>query len=485
MFSPNLDEHEQLNGQEFFTILRLIVHAANGKELSQSLSFIQTTPSELEFAETSRMPATTLINESAIYERQTSMGLPSTLLKLFTIYHLSELPDASPIGQILSLSRQTFGLLGLLVDESPRPLTKTVGVGRNTSEGSRDYSGPVECERAFRQKAIFEWLLMILCGHPGIGKSMFLYILLTDRLSKNLPTIFETSDAIHLFNAEGVVRISKDAPLAVVETLVPSGTGAPVDAHPAFRAPTSFLTKVPSEQQLADFYTNFGPSARTAYHYATKPIDYESELAGLFEVKSPDMLIQELKCMNLQQMDRADRLSHRLFLAVPGGNNREEMTITIPTQRLAQCFYNYDLSHHSHTIRAYLKMAWPTFRAVPPAGYMFEFAAHELLVGGTKLTAYPMKGGETAINITYQPAQKINRNEFLPLDFPPREAMYLGYISRTITPESPQKYYQDSIQSEVILDLFVFDEAENVITVFEMGVGKTIDLNQTQVLEIL
>jgi len=83
--------------------------------------------------------------------------------------------------------------------------------------------------------------VFVCSGHPGIGKTAFLYILLAYRLRKRFITVFELPEVTVLFNGDGVFRVSEKALWEDLQGGIPYHSWILVDASIDFSKPHRYL----------------------------------------------------------------------------------------------------------------------------------------------------------------------------------------------------------------------------------------------------
>ncbi|KAG8891282.1 hypothetical protein FRB99_003729 [Tulasnella sp. 403] len=176
---------------------------------------------------------------------------------------------------------------------------------------------------------------VIVSGYPGIGKTLFLYYVLYQRLVDCKPTLFQAKPAVfYLFDKSGVRELPSI--FTGLWDIVSSGTWALVDSNTEVKRPASAILncrrvfiiavaspcndcmewckarnqhhictycmepwmleelavlpyqslppkEVPTEDQLRSFYHLYGPSAPDAYCFASQLDEYKETLVNIID----------------------------------------------------------------------------------------------------------------------------------------------------------------------------------------------------------
>ncbi|KAH8109905.1 hypothetical protein DFH11DRAFT_840452 [Phellopilus nigrolimitatus] len=232
---------------------------------------------------------------------------------------------------------------------------------------------------------------VVVLGHPGIGKSLFLHFILCLRMLAGQPTIFQSrAKNFYILNDEGVFRVDCPTQTSPYEfhQFLPRSTWYLIDssihlknipetafelgffivqaasprkdclewlkkcpnASMHFMKPWSLSeliagrmlqknSKMLTERQLEIFFVKYGPTARFAYAWAPLPLKYENELkSAIGSLRSLQRLENILQ--DFVQLDLNDDISHQILLVLPSAF-RDEFSITIPSKHV------YDLLRQS------------------------------------------------------------------------------------------------------------------------------------------
>ncbi|KAF5379246.1 hypothetical protein D9615_006049 [Tricholomella constricta] len=313
--------------------------------------------------------------------------------------------------------------------------------------GSRSDKSPIAFSNPFlNNKIVSMSIAVILLGHPGIGKSLWLIFVLVLRILAGCPTIFHfRSNTCYLFNAQGLYKINLadeefiDAQhhfRKVVSPqywcLVDSNHSVP-DVPPQLSQTRAFILQVASprfdrvdwvkkhgsttcryfmmnptlpelimgrtlqpletrcsEQALKLFYSRYAPSARMAYAYAEGIDQYEK----IITEEISNLTFESFgKMLSSAEALRVENVSYHILLVSPGKGDRSAQSITISTR------YVYDKLRgklHIHTLEEAARL-YQVFMCnqytKASAGYILD-DIHDVFCRGGEWQLTPMTKGK-------------------------------------------------------------------------------------------
>ncbi|KAG7099911.1 hypothetical protein E1B28_001709 [Marasmius oreades] len=281
----------------------------------------------------------------------------------------------------------------------------------------------------------------IVCGMPGIGKSVFLYYVLVERLLRNLPTCLQIEpDCFTYWCAEGVSEIqmnefkrplSKDVWFLVDSNqditrphrnILTSGARVLQVASPRkshlewtekrttftykwFMKPSPlpellmmrplwpFWRSALTDEQATTFVEEYGPSPRLIMSYAARPDEYCHDLQSTINLLTFDKLKQlfiEMKHSNMND----DSLSHCTFGVYPDAQ-RNRTTVDYLTRNifgLVKATFSTNWKLHARDMYRLFNAASGTRGA---AGHLVEDILHgDLPMGGYRQVTQLRKRGK-------------------------------------------------------------------------------------------
>ncbi|KAG7095721.1 hypothetical protein E1B28_006434 [Marasmius oreades] len=217
----------------------------------------------------------------------------------------------------------------------------------------------------------------IVCGMPGIGKTLFLYYVLVERLLRNLPTCLQTEPHRFIYwCAEGVSEIHldrfrwtlpKDVWFLVDSNqdiicphsdILASGARIIQAASPRrarlrwtekqsaytykwFMKPSPlrellmmrrYWPSPPTEKEVTTFVRDYGSSTRLIILYAARPDEYRLDLQSRIDRLTFDQL--EKRVFEIRGLDVADNsVAHWIFGIYPGVQ-RDRITVNYSTSEV-------------------------------------------------------------------------------------------------------------------------------------------------------
>ncbi|KAK7047386.1 hypothetical protein VNI00_006617 [Paramarasmius palmivorus] len=374
--------------------------------------------------------------------------------------------------------------------------------------------------------------VFIVTGSPGIGKTLWLYFVLVERLLRNLPTYFQTEpDVVSFWSENGVSQLAT----ASLSSKMSSNIWYLVDSNPKvidppwdvqlsesrivvaasrrkFRfkwleklgmsyykwimKPTSLPELVimnPYQkvqitmEQLYAFAELFGTCARQVYQHAADLETYREELAGNLKDMTFDDLGTLVEGSRQEQSDK-ESISHWIVGVYPGPT-RKEPYVAIYTSEILELVQHRFASEWDQRV-------WELFDALrqepytrAPAGRILENRLHETLAGGgtwegTEMTARPggRKNtyftdnvlGRRRVWLSLGPGAKISTSE------PPK-------VGRTVLPvyrfrsgelkgKLPTGYYRPFSQTHPTFDSFVLDVEQQTVVVIQSAMSMEHDV---------
>ncbi|KIM90408.1 hypothetical protein PILCRDRAFT_1716 [Piloderma croceum F 1598] len=361
-----------------------------------------------------------------------------------------------------------------------------------------------------------------LLGHPGIGKSLWLYIVLVLRILAGRPTIYHFGpDICYVFDADGLYEVNfgntglQSSGHWQFNNAISQQDWCLVDSNQTVVSVPPFLASLPiflvqsasprseriewskkynhvhitycmknwslselivgrtlqktnepcSEAELEIFYSRYASSARMAYAYAHLFLDvYDTKVRSEIAKLAFDTISIVLSTAG--SLGTAEGVSHHILLVSPQ-NNRREHLITIPTR------YIYKLLRdqlHITTLQE-AAMLYQIFvrnsYIKAPAGYILD-DVHDLFFdeeqGGTCKHAFQVPDGAL---VTTARRSLPETATFVPLT---RRRYFIG---QNIILENG--YYQPA-PGQATFDSFIYDEASLTATMLQITVATQHDV---------
>lgn len=290
----------------------------------------------------------------------------------------------------------------------------------------------------------------VLLGNPGIGKTVFLYVLLVLRLQARLPTIYQSRDShLYYFADNGVFLIHLIPGLIAInfKSQFSPSTWCLIDSNQSLDTVPVFIQdldlfivqassprthrfewtkkatspvrryfmkswtlsellvgrvlqrKVCSEAQIEFFSNRYGTSARLVYTNALHPIDYDATLQdnlASITYERLDTLVRQSSALDL-----SGPASHQIVLLSPG-SSRNAFESSFPTryiyEKLRDSLSNRKLEAVARLYDMYIRV--PNARA--NAGFMLEDAVNDVFFrGGEWSLVNMMKSNRTCPKYTH------------------------------------------------------------------------------------
>ncbi|KIL71128.1 hypothetical protein M378DRAFT_201760 [Amanita muscaria Koide BX008] len=358
-----------------------------------------------------------------------------------------DVPDSCTVLQLSDKDRAEYGLsvsdilirddyLKSLCDICHLSTQPVLPPQNNTVEGPIRFYNPF-----FDNEVQSKECAVTVLGHPGIGKSLWLIVVLVLRILAGYPTIYySSSNILYIFNADGLYRVDPtnlefkrarapfykaispqywclvdcnrdvvDVPFFlsrtrafIVQTASPRSER--IDWVKKYQSTsTRYFTKnwtLPeliigralqpperqcSEQHLEVFYSRYAPSARMAYAYADNMDDYEQIVDR--EIYRLTFEIGEILSGSAEAL-QVEHVSHHILLVNPQQSNRSDQLITIPSHYL----YNKIRDRlHIHTLEEAARL-YQIFVRNPytrSADYILD-DIHDLFCNGGEWRLVPM-----------------------------------------------------------------------------------------------
>ncbi|KAI0297393.1 hypothetical protein BC826DRAFT_165340 [Russula brevipes] len=237
---------------------------------------------------------------------------------------------------------------------------------------------------------------VIITGHPGIGKTMFLYYLLVLRLRNRQPTFFQYSPGfVILFDNRGVRVVSpvigdpdapneawalidsnihvksvpwifatSDCPNFIVVAASPRSERwkslfhnrsdtklwimEPFTLEELFQARVLQM-KQPREQDILTFFVTYGPSARDCFLSCSDLADYDQRIRNQIMKMSWDTLTAALS-RGISETSFDDG-SHKVILVAPQPEVHFSAQVTVVTKYVTQLLWNKDAIARRQNLR--------------------------------------------------------------------------------------------------------------------------------------
>ncbi|KAL6304698.1 hypothetical protein BKA93DRAFT_258929 [Sparassis latifolia] len=283
---------------------------------------------------------------------------------------------------------------------------------------------------------------IITVGHPGIGKTIFLFYVLTYRLRRGLSTFYQkNAHSVLYFHKSGVYRIPADQePYSVdwesddIWSLVDSnrtvkGPGELIGGKhsgwflieaasphrerwsgwPKYKGfvdlfymkPPSFAEivmirphqkeYVGTEQDLYQFYQTYGPSIRYAFQYASPSLisRYQTAVESTLEHLNYEGLLQDVRDATRLNMEEG---SHDIFIVEPSSDKRRKYVVSVVTDEVMKMVWEMYLRGEPQRIAEFATLfaGQPSSRST--IGWIIDTHVHPILLqAGTRLF-HPLKG---------------------------------------------------------------------------------------------
>ncbi|KAI0296171.1 hypothetical protein BC826DRAFT_245379 [Russula brevipes] len=359
---------------------------------------------------------------------------------------------------------------------------------------------------------------VVIAGHPGIGKTMFLYYLLALRLHNKQPTFFQyTPDFVILFNSLGVTLLP---PNVSADTSAPKGSWALVDSNTEVKSVPRIFTgsKCPyfvvvaafphrerwqslrhnrpntrvwymepftleeliqvrelseaklSERNIKVFFKMYGPSARECL--SCIGLDrYDMDIRRLLSRISWDTLTKAIASVLDVPFDEGP---HRIILVAPDPEDHFSPQVTIATKYINQLLWDQD----AKALWRNYRQLYRALRLLPDGTGLtgvafFEPSFHALCIRGKKnnFSLRPMSKGSGRVNYTFKTfAPQGSRLETLEL--PPRE-QFIFDQGNPISVLNDKGYYRPTVHNHPSYDSFIYDPQCRRVTVFQITEAKT------------
>ncbi|KAK0467017.1 uncharacterized protein EV420DRAFT_660246 [Desarmillaria tabescens] len=310
----------------------------------------------------------------------------------------------------------------------------------------------------------------VITGHPGIGKTLFIYYLLILRLLDGLPTALQIgyTNSFIFFDASGVYIIMHHLSTSSLQRYIPKGTWALVDdvvslpgeeenifslygspffvvhacsAQPRYfdyakkkRASSTYYMLpfswreiilcrqllrqpvVPTENTISRWYDDFGPSAQACYSQSQNPDSFLTHrieitsMVGQFDWDSTVACLQNYTTHYPSSKYLYESDSQQLFLLIP--HYRHPFTPAMVF--ISGYILNLFCAHHKYQFEQDRQTIFMLIYQHPHSrGYlshMFENEAKLLLQKCVPCKVYPMEAGHVgAENCTFEASEAIRR----------------------------------------------------------------------------
>ncbi|KAL6304700.1 hypothetical protein BKA93DRAFT_258880 [Sparassis latifolia] len=365
---------------------------------------------------------------------------------------------------------------------------------------------------------------MVVIGHPGIGKTIFLFYVLTYRLQRGLSTFYqESAHSVLYFHKSGVYSIpasqrphsvdwesddiwslfdsnrtvkepgeligGKHSGWFLIEAASPHRerwSGWPkykgfVDFF--YMKPPSFAEivmirphqkeYVGTEQDLYQFYQTYGPSIRYAFQYADPSLisAYQTDVAGTLEHLNYEGLLQDVLDANKLNMEKG---SHDIFLVEPSSDNRREYIVSVVTDEIMKMVWEMHLRGEPQRIAEFATLfaGRPSSRCI--AGWIVDTHVHPILLqAGTRLF-HPMQGLVECVNVHYAyPDTTAVRSPDIEVQIPDLRHLFFSMNDPT-TDFELNHFYQPKEKNNATFDALTVtqEEGQNYVTVYQVMLAK-------------
>jgi len=368
---------------------------------------------------------------------------------------------------------------------------------------------------------------VIITGHPGIGKTMFLYYLLVLRLRNRQPTFFHYSPGfVVLFDNRGVSVVSP----IVGDSAAPNDAWALIDsntkvksvpwifeksdspnfvvvaASPCSKRWRSLLhnrsdTKLwimepftlqellqarilqmrpPSEQDILAFFVSYGPSARDCFLSCSDLANYDQAIRNQIMTMPWDTLTAALS-RGISEMSFDDG-SHKVILVAPQQDDHFSAQVTVVTKYVTQILWDKDAIARRQNFRKMYNTLSPAPLAKGFTGVLFEHAFHQLCMKGEKAFAlHAMSKSNTGqVNYSFRTSKSTPAGV---LQLHPRELFSFNSKNQILDPDI-QKYYQPTIPNYPSFDSVIYEEQDDQgnsrrLIAFQMTNGESHDIKSS------
>ncbi|KAG8907815.1 hypothetical protein FRB99_001988 [Tulasnella sp. 403] len=374
---------------------------------------------------------------------------------------------------------------------------------------------------------------VIVSGHPGIGKSLFLYYILCQHLVGRKPTILQTENNVfYLFSDSGVQKIPSS--FSDLGYIVPSETWALVDSNTKVRMPAEAILncysvfvvvaassrnycmewdkartphhicmyymepwtleelvaalpyqslgpkEVPTVDQLQSFYHLYGPSAHDAYRSARQPGQYKEALGSAIDDMTGKVIWKAVRNGNLDSGGLKEL--HKVFMvqpspegdALPPGfsDRHEKMSVLVVSRYVMDLLWE---AHEGIIWRDFIKhfqttLQDPTAKAF--AGQIFEHAAHSVLSSGGKFQAFKMTDKVKQLNTHWKKSAKTVELELQPCP-------HHLFLNINLLELGSKRYYQPIASNNQTFDSFIYDNgSDSIMILFQITVSHIHGVNE-------
>ncbi|KAM6495199.1 hypothetical protein JOM56_009822 [Amanita muscaria] len=376
----------------------------------------------------------------------------------------------------------------------------------------------------------------VLLGNPGIGKTVFLYVLLVLRLHARLPTIFQSEKThVYYFDDKGVFDMTPEFITTHFRFKFDQSTWCLIDSNPNLSTVPVFIQNLGlfivqaasprphrfewtkkavapvtryfmepwtlsellvgrvlqvtpcSEAHIKYFSNLYGTSARSVYTNAEDPSDYlanlQDQLTSITYEKVDNLVKQS------SALDLSDPISHQIVSISPG-LSRNLFEASIPTRHIYEQLRNSLPDKRLEVIARLYEIYVRVPKTRSNAGYILEDAVSDVfplggewcLVSmvrskhkGPKCTHWKTPADSTATQ--YLHLGHLGRHIAIDINKNPDKTKYnrletILFLSLSTSLTLKDGFYLPSSPSQATFDGFIYESASKTATVFQVTTSK-------------
>ncbi|KAL6301907.1 hypothetical protein BKA93DRAFT_827893 [Sparassis latifolia] len=371
---------------------------------------------------------------------------------------------------------------------------------------------------------------LIIVGHPGIGKTIFLFYVLTYRLQRGLSTFYqknahsvlyfhksgvysipanqepdsvdwESDDIWSLFDSNRTVKepgelIGGDhAEWVLIEAASPRrerwrewpkykgfvhfyymkspSFAEVVMIHPHQKNP------VGTEQDLYRFYQLYGPSIRDAFRHASPSsiLAYQGTVATALTNLGYGGLLQAVGEAKKLDMEEG---SHKIFRVEPSSDSRRQYVVSVITDEVMKMVWEMYLEGQTERVAEFATLFASRPFSRSTVGWIVDTHIHPILLQAETRTFHPIQGLVRGINVHYSyPGPTA-------MQFPDVEVQIPNLDHCSFSMNDPTTdfqlncYYQSKEKNNATFDALTFtqEKGQNYVTMYQVTLWKEHDVRE-------
>jgi len=220
------------------------------------------------------------------------------------------------------------------------------------------------------------------------------------------------------------------------------------------------------EQDIQQFFEQYGPSARDCYAFCATISDYHAIVCH--KVKRMGWKFLTTVLTSGAESFHMDEGSHKVILISPDPENRTRSLPSIITKTVVAILYEQDTQErwrNAHNLYRTLRQD-PKMKS--SSGWLLEPPFHALCVKGFKFKLYPMvikPGGR--VNDIFTDTAYVNTEDLVL----PRQTRIIYNTESPVQSLDADHYYQPAHGTQASFDSFIYDPNVNQITMFQITTG--------------